>query len=297
MERYFRRRLNATWEREPRNIRKKSLARASKRRGAIDRNISILHMKWQIVATKCSVRCLPGVGEVVTLFLRGLQNVMTKPAVSCRITPLAAFAAAVHLLGCAGGQVGEEPALCVEQTTRLVGLEEVLPLGFRAMDVLEAVGGERTTTVTWVDSRRGIITLAVAFDGTARFVERTVGPSASASEDIPPSCGDLVELPAAVAVQTDDGRLNESWNQALQTSAPDSARLLHELDRAALPNELVPEDAPEDVTWWIDVTLHAGAPFGEIAGETTTTAPRDANPDTPLASEGFDIAVIGTPDR
>ena len=253
-------------------------------------------MKWQIVATKCSVRCLPEVWEVVTLFLKGLQDVMTKPAVSCRITPLAAFAAAVQLLGCAGGQVGEEPALCVEQTTRLVELEEVLPLGFRAMDVLEAVGGERTTTVTWADSRLGIITLAVAFDGTARFVERAVGPSAA--EDVPPpSCGDILELPAAVAIQTDDGRVNESWDHVLQTSAPDSAPLRHELDREALPSELVPEDAPEDVAWWIDVTLHAGAPFGEIRGETTSTAPGTSDPLTPITGEGFDIAVVGAPDR
>ena len=193
-----------------------------------------------------------------------------------------------------GGQVGEEKVVCAAIQETPVGLTELTPLGFTAMDVLGNIERQHTGPLTWADGGSATITLTVASDGTAAFVEREWVDDQQLELEF--DCDDIVQLSTTIEIATDDGELVDSWVQVVDADDADSATFFRDLSDSLNVDAFVPEGEWDEVRTSIDLTLSAGEPTGTISGQVSESGQAsDDEPDSTVSAQAFDVATIGTP--
>ncbi len=138
---------------------------------------------------------------------------------------------------------------CID-TPMEVSLDEELPGGFTAQQVLDFAEGELTSELFWYDdgivdeSHRGYatgVTVSVAGTGTARWIDSEPDPDAD-NGGIEPAfeelCEDRLVVDVAVIFATDDGEFAESESTALSSSDGSAASFRFDVDAGALVGDL-----------------------------------------------------------
>lgn len=135
---------------------------------------------------------------------------------------------ALSLVGCLGGQTGQEPEVAVhcEEETQAVALAMSTKLGFSAEDVIGAAGSALRAQARFFEqgvSRKVTLTLQSA--SAARLVTPLPGSS---------GCVERLEIDALLSFATDDGAFDESFVAALQARDVRSWSFRHTLPLAEL---------------------------------------------------------------
>jgi hypothetical protein len=148
----------------------------------------------------------------------------------------AALPLSLSVLGCAGGQTGEEThGGCVFATSPL-SLQQPSPLGFSAGQVLALAEGEHLATFGWLPSP------GLAYgpeSGTGQVSVRTsaAGPAKFARVDAQrgrPECQDQLRIPVSVVLATAGGALDESFAVDLVATTADEAAVTELVPSAEL---------------------------------------------------------------
>jgi len=216
---------------------------------------------------------------------------------------IALLAVATGLLiqvGCAGGQFGEEGGIgCLPVETTPIALEDVSPIGFAAQDVIDATSASEVLDLRWADGSTAILQLDLDFVGPNEFHDREWIDDGDAvdlaAEPAPTECNDILSMPIALMVSTDDGALGESWTLPLQAHAEAYSTTTHTLQEASGsldPTAFAPAGDYKVVDTWIDLTFRDGTWTGTISGmaESMSTGGGD---DGVVSGMQFEIATIG----
>lgn len=197
------------------------------------------------------------------------------------------------LIGCDGGQTGDEGARCDPASTTDLALDEASPLGFSGADVLAVAGGAHEATLTWEIGGTTGLEVEVVHDGTVKFVEyEWIDDS---GQDIAAlGCDDQVELGATLSFATADGAFAESVDTRLDATAGDAASLFEELDLDALTGTyaVTTETDTSDfdaIRAFLSITFESDGWSGEVEGQGEGTT--GDGPDDAAYAEGFGIAT------
>jgi hypothetical protein len=136
----------------------------------------------------------------------------------------AAVSAAFPLIGCTGGQTGEETDQeCVETKTAL-DLDQTSPLGFSAQELLAVTGSAVTAAGAWrmipnlpygPETGESSLTLTFGSMPSAQFVKSEIGPGQGAALE---ACTDRLEVLLDVSASTGGGALDEHFQAVLTAS-------------------------------------------------------------------------------
>lgn len=216
------------------------------------------------------------------------------------MTGLGVCAGLLALAGCNDGGGG---ARCVE-TSRTLEVDEETPYGPTAAEVLAAVEGERTGTLTWrggseemeVSPAEGTTEVTVAFthdpqDDEVRYVD-SVQEGGSGTERL--ACASWLEIDGTLTMRTADGSLDESWGVTTITDGVDeTARVSLELTEVGLEGNLSasPTDPEEWAADGLRLSLHLDA--SETRGDIdawTASEPVDEEDGT-TSAHGLNVPV------
>lgn len=198
----------------------------------------------------------------------------------------------VGLVGCDGGQSGEETIVCAPVATTELGEDEASVLGFGRADVVGIAGGDHAATLTWAAGGDTPMTLSLAL-GSARYHDRewvNDGTGELASMAMELDCPDIVEVDADGGLVTDDGAFDEGFETKVQASSASDASFYAGLDLAALGGTFVLEGAEDydEVTAAITGLFVAGVSTGSIDGQGTKT--EGSGPDGTVSATNLPIA-------
>ncbi|WP_437951470.1 hypothetical protein WME98_12035 [Sorangium sp. So ce296] len=141
--------------------------------------------------------------------------------------------------GALGGQSGGVLGACTARS-EIVGVEDASRLGFSANDVVSAISGARSATLTWAAGGSTTVTVAAGAPLAARFVRFTRSAvEATAGGDGPPDdpvdlratgCpgGDpLLEIDVPLRFSTEDGAFADSFPVTLRAVRRDAVAYIH----------------------------------------------------------------------
>jgi hypothetical protein len=190
----------------------------------------------------------------------------------------------------AGGQTGEETVGCLPVETTNLAWSERSSLGFSADELLNSLGAERRTRLTWDDGTSTSLTMTLArASGAPSFQQREWTDDGSGRElAAGPDCNDVVTVPATLTFTTNDGVFAEQWPVTLLADAAGSATGFVQLDLDAVGGSFDVEtiDAAEydDVDVYVNLSFDGDAWTGTVSGQGTR-----AQGDT-VSATGIDIA-------
>ncbi len=164
------------------------------------------------------------------------------------------FALTLPLLGCFGTSTGnptQEPTgegnagagYCKEASSRPVQLNEQTALGFSAAEVLTFVEGTHQETLTWhphslasygPESGEHQLTLTVTRRSTPIRLTQFTVDTGGTEIGIDGNCSDALAIDVRVALQTDGGALDESFDTTLFVRSSRKVSLFHRLDHEQL---------------------------------------------------------------
>lgn len=197
------------------------------------------------------------------------------------------------------GDVFIGPNGCTNQT-QVISLATVTPLGFSAEGLLETIGGEHSTELTWLKnqdyashSRSGTqtgLTLSVAHEGgEIRFVDSKGGNCGNGNGSNIPCliCDPWFEIDVKLGFTTEDGALSESFPVTLSCTAQPYASVTARIKADAVQGSYFDEVVPKDSNKAI-VAINIEAAYGAGVSGSSVVDPAGWN--------GFVAAVIGAPD-
>lgn len=142
--------------------------------------------------------------------------------------------ALTSLLACSNpdGQVGEEGGVTCGPIERIqLSQSEESLLGFSADDVLQAIGGMYTGQAMWADGTSSPASLSLDYQGGhLEYQDREWVDDGDVVDEIQTDfgsfdCSDIIAIDLVVTLQTDDGRLAESWQTTIEASSQELAEL------------------------------------------------------------------------
>jgi hypothetical protein len=134
-----------------------------------------------------------------------------------------------------GGEHSGNSGQCEEQRAMELELDAESELGFSARDVLDHAGEQREETLRWralngvsygPESGTQTLTFGITPTGKARFVEYV--PKSSGFE-IASDCGEQLEIPVEVTLQSAQGALDERFTTVLTARSVELGRIYHRL--------------------------------------------------------------------
>ncbi|KYG10310.1 hypothetical protein BE21_12790 [Sorangium cellulosum] len=141
--------------------------------------------------------------------------------------------------GALGGQNGGVVAPCTARS-EIIGVEDASRLGFSANDVVSAIAGARSATLTWAKGGSTIVTVSAGAPLAARFVRftRSAVESAAAGDGPPddpadlreagcPGGAPLLEIDVPLRFSTDDGAFADSFPVTLRAVRRDAVAYIH----------------------------------------------------------------------
>jgi hypothetical protein len=173
------------------------------------------------------------------------------------LQPWPALALALSLSGCLGTSTGnptEDPGeehgggtgvggYCKEVSSRPVQVDEQTSLGFSARQVLAFVEGEHEETLTWhpsslasygPESGEHQATLAVTRRDTPIRLVKFTADTGGAEIGIGNACSDALAIDVHVALRTDGGALDESFDATLVARSGRKVSIFQRLDHEKL---------------------------------------------------------------
>ena len=176
----------------------------------------------------------------------------------------------------AGGQTGEEGVGCLPVESTNLAWSERSSLGFSADELLNSLGTELSTRLTWKkDSSSTSLTMTLArASGAPTFQEREWTDDGSGRElAAGPECNDVVTIPATLTFTTNDGVFAEQWSLTLLADQVGSATTFVELDLDALGGtfdlEMIDATEYDDVDVYLTLSFEGDAWTGSIDGSGT----------------------------
>ena len=141
--------------------------------------------------------------------------------------------------GALGVQIGGMDGPCTARS-EIIGVEDASRLGFSANDVVSAISGARSATLTWAKGGSTAVTVSAGAPLTARFVHFTrSGVQYTAGGDGPPddpvapvatSCpgaDPLLEIDVPLRFSTEDGAFADSLPVTLRAGSRDAVTYIH----------------------------------------------------------------------
>lgn len=157
-----------------------------------------------------------------------------------------------------GGEHSGNSGQCEEQRAMELELDAESELGFSARDVLDHAGEQREETLRWralngvsygPESGTQALTFGITPTGKARFVEYV--PKSSGFE-IASDCGEQLEIPVEVTLQSAQGALDERFTTVLTARSVELGRIYHRLKA-------------EDLGGSLELTASDGFEFTELS--------------------------------
>ncbi|WP_437809849.1 hypothetical protein [Sorangium sp. So ce1078] len=141
--------------------------------------------------------------------------------------------------GALGGPIIGVEGPCTARS-EIIGVEDASRLGFSANDVVSAISGARSATLTWAKGGSTTVTVSAGAPLTARFVHFTrAGVQHAAGDDGPPnapvdlmatSCpggAPLLEIDVPLSFSTEDGAFADSFPVTLRAARRDAVTYIH----------------------------------------------------------------------
>lgn len=121
-----------------------------------------------------------------------------------------------------------------EETERELAFSEMTPLGFSAEELVDTIGGEHTTTLSWLPPQsisygpemgESALSLTVEALGSAAYVMRSPaqGNESDGTEEIADVCEDSVVVDATLGLRTEGGAFDETVQVRLDGRSVDAA--------------------------------------------------------------------------
>jgi hypothetical protein len=189
-----------------------------------------------------------------------------------------------------GGQTGEETIGCQPVQTRTLAWSERSPLGFSADELLNSLGAERDSRLTWSDGTSTTLSLALArrVNGSVEYQEREYVSDGSGAELVAPTCPDVVSIPVTLTFSTGDGKFAEEWALPLLAESATRASGFSRVELGTLEGSFtVTQIDPaqfDDVLAHVTLTLESSAWSGTLSGQ----AVKEMGPS--VSAQSFDIA-------
>lgn len=203
-----------------------------------------------------------------------------------------------------GGQFGEEEgAQCVVVDRVPLGRDEVSPLGFAAGPLLDVIASEHVDEMLWASGESTALTLSVTEGSLIEHLTREVdlGEGETIASEIWLDCSDLVSMAVTLALQTEDGAFDESWETTLLASSADLAYQSLDLDEVSGSFDAwqhVPDGSDYDeVHAWLDLSFGSAGVSGTISGQGAGVTGDPQDPNSAAYAESFDIASFGSQDQ
>src|SRR5690349_7644587 len=190
----------------------------------------------------------------------------------------------------AGGQTGEENVGCLPVETTNLAWSERSSLGFSADELLNALGAEQQTRLTWDDGSDTSLTMTlVRGSGSPSFQEREWTDDGSGRElAAGVECTNVVTIPATLTFTTNDGAFAEDWPLTLLADGSGSASGYTQLDLNELQGDfevtMVDPADYEAVTAFVTLSFDGARWTGTISGQATRTEGQTAS------AQNFSIA-------
>ncbi|WP_437568586.1 hypothetical protein [Sorangium sp. So ce542] len=144
-----------------------------------------------------------------------------------------------RLSGALGGLSGGADGPCTARSES-IGVEDASRLGFSANDVVSAISGARSATLSWAKGGSTIVTVSAGAPVAARFVRFTRSAvESTAGGDGPPEdpadlreagCpggAPLLEIDVPLRFSTDDGAFADSFPVTLRAARRDAVAYIH----------------------------------------------------------------------
>jgi hypothetical protein len=193
-----------------------------------------------------------------------------------------------------GGQTGEETTGCRPVQTRMLAWSERSPLGFSADELLNSLGAERDTRLTWNDGTSTTLSLALArgASGSVEYQERDYVSDNSGAELVATECLDVVSIPVTLTFATGDGRFTEDWELPLLAESVTRATGFSKIELSTLEGSFtVTQIDPaqfDEVLAHVNLTLGSSVWSGTVSGQAVkATGP---SPNDSVSARSFDIA-------
>jgi hypothetical protein len=196
-----------------------------------------------------------------------------------------------------GGQTGEETTGCQPVQTRMLAWSERSPLGFSADELLNSLGVERDSRLTWNDGTSTTLSLALArgASGSVEYQERDYVSDSSGAEPaalIGMDCLDVVSIPVTLTFSTGDGKFAEEWALPLLAESATRATGFSEIELSTLEGSFtVTQIDPaqfDEVLAHVTLTLGSSVWSGTISGQAVKATGPSSNDS--VSARSFDIA-------
>ncbi|XXX74787.1 hypothetical protein WMF30_44760 [Sorangium sp. So ce134] len=141
--------------------------------------------------------------------------------------------------GALGGQSGGVDGPCTARS-EIIDVEDASRLGFSANDVVSAIAGARSATLTWAKGGSTTVTVSAGAPLTARFVHFTrSGVQSAAGDDGPradpvdptatscPGGRPLLEIDVPLSFSTEDGAFADAFPVTLRAARRDAVTYIH----------------------------------------------------------------------
>lgn len=177
----------------------------------------------------------------------------------------------------AGGQTGEENVGCLPVETTNLAWSERSSLGFSADELLNSLGADRQTRLTWDDGSSTSLTMTLArASGAPTLQQREWTDDGSGRELAAGSeCNDVVTVPATLTFTTNDGAFAEAWSLTLLADGSSSASGYMQLDLNELQGDfevtMVDPADYEAVTAFVNLSFDGARWTGTISGQASRT--------------------------
>lgn len=191
---------------------------------------------------------------------------MSRPIRLLLALPVAATAAA-----CDGGQVGEENVVCAAVDTTALELDQPSPLGVSAGELVASLGGRFSGELAWADGETSAATVELAYEGGAIEYQERAWMGDGPRPELGGGCEDALVIELRVSLDSDDGRLAESWVAPLVSTSGAAGAVFPEVD-GGFSGSLEIEPFAPDGDWdelraLVDVALAPSTATVTISGQ------------------------------
>ena len=172
-----------------------------------------------------------------------------------------------------GNEQSEALAKCAAVRSRVVGLDQRTPLGFRGRDILQLVRGEHIGSLRWATGGESRFTLTVHYRGKTRFNDNEwlSRPGDNGVMLMAHNCADTVELDVRITLRSSDGQFAESFDSKVVAQTPNGAVWRTDLEQLAGgfdPSDFIPQGEDVDqMRAWIAVKFSPQRARGSIVGQ------------------------------
>ncbi|WP_437722418.1 hypothetical protein [Sorangium sp. So ce861] len=191
--------------------------------------------------------------------------------------------------GALGGQSAGADAPCTARS-EIIGVEDASRLGFSANDVVSAISGARSATLTWAKGDSTIVTVSAGAPLAARFVrftrsavQSTAGGDGPPDDPVDPRAtgcpggAPLLEIDVPLSFSTADGAFADSFPVTLRAVRRDAVAYIHVIHPSRIQGSYrIPEVDPAEVDD-VRLVLFGTIRKSTIAGKLQGLAPGNPN--------------------